>query len=120
MGAIRDRPLFTSEFERAEQFQLPLGASYVYAVTSEPRTEFATILRSRAPNVTFVCIREDTTDGSLETDVPGHMKFSTRRRSAVEAFVAALGDGMVHLDITGLSEPPLVCRRLQLPSRMEP
>ncbi|MDR7141016.1 hypothetical protein J2X48_004621 [Bosea sp. BE271] len=40
--------------------------------------------------------------GTFETNVSDHERVITRRRTQIEQFVAALGDGPIYLDITGL------------------
>ncbi|WP_313325970.1 hypothetical protein [Sphingobium yanoikuyae] len=102
MAAIRDLPLFTAEYDRASDFQLPENASYIYAVTSEPRSGFAAELQVNTPSARFVRITQDDTAAHFETDLPGHERLPVRRRSAIERFLGDLGTGAVYLDITGL------------------
>ncbi|RYG99643.1 MAG: hypothetical protein EON58_03225 [Alphaproteobacteria bacterium] len=100
MAGIRDLPLFTTEYEAASDLVLPDGASYIYSVTDEPRSAFAEELRSRSPTSTFVRIAESLA-GGFETDLPGHSSVGVRRRSAIDAFVAALPTP-IYMDMTGL------------------
>lgn len=100
MAAIRDLPLFTTEHDPSTDLQLPDGATYIYAVTDEPRSEFGAELRSRSRNSTFVRIAENIA-GGFETDLPGHASIVVRRRSTIDAFVAALPTP-IYLDMTGL------------------
>ncbi len=102
MVAIKDRPLFTTEYEGVGRFDLPANASYLYSLTSEPRSGFAAELQSKTPTARFVRISEGLAPGAFDTDLEGHAALSARRRSAVERFLFALGDGPVYLDITGL------------------
>ena len=102
MAAIRDLPLFTSEYDRASDFELPESASYIYAVTSEPRSGFAAELQVNSPSARFVRITQDDSAAHFETDLPGHELLPVRRRATIERFLSELGTGAVYLDITGL------------------
>lgn len=102
MAAIRDRPLFTTEYDRATDFELPEGASYIFAVSSEPRSEFASQLQAKTPSARFVRITQEGSAELFETDLAGHEKLPVRRRSAIQRFLADLGTGPIFLDITGL------------------
>ena len=102
MSPINERPLFTRDFEDPSRFEPAAGSSYLYGVTSEPRSEFALSLVKRATGVRFVEIR-DGESGTFETNIAGYERVPNRRRAPLEEFVAALGDGTIYLDITGLS-----------------
>jgi hypothetical protein len=102
MSPISERPLFTRDFEDPSRFEPAAGSSYLYGVTSEPRSEFALSLVKRATGVRFVEIR-DGEHGTFETNIAGYERVPTRRRAPLQEFVAALGDGTIYLDITGLS-----------------
>lgn len=101
MTPIGERPLFTRDYDDPARFEPLPGSSYIYGVTSEPRSEFALSLPRRFESVKFVEVREGET-GTFETNIRGHERVPTRRRAPLEEFVRALGDGMVYLDITGL------------------
>ncbi|KAJ8137633.1 hypothetical protein OY671_009154, partial [Metschnikowia pulcherrima] len=101
MQPINERPLFTRDFEDPSRFEPAVGSSYLYGVTSEPRSEFASSSIERATDVRFVEIR-DGEPGTFETNIAGYERLPTRRRAPLEEFVAALGDGTIYLDITGL------------------
>ena len=77
------------------------GATYIFGVTSEPRSEFALALKRRASNVKFIELRE-AERFVLETDIGGFSRIPLRRKSVVESFVHSLGDGPLYLDMTGL------------------
>lgn len=100
MVAIRDLPLFTTEYDTAADLNLPAGGSYVYAVTDEPRSAIAEALKNRSPDVTFVRIAENAA-GGFETDFPGHDSIAARRRATIDAFVGALPTP-IYMDMTGL------------------
>jgi hypothetical protein len=100
MVAISELPLFTTEHDPADDLTLPIGASYVYSVTAEPRSTFAEELRRRTPQALFVRV-ENETAGGFCTDLPGHEVISTRRRGPIDAFVASLPQP-IYLDMTGL------------------
>ncbi|WP_428334120.1 hypothetical protein [Novosphingobium sp.] len=102
MAAIRNLPLFTTEYENSSAFELPENASYIYAVTSEPRSEFAAHLQAKTPSARFVRITQDGSVGVFETDLTGHEQLPMRVRSVIERFLGALGTGPIYLDITGL------------------
>jgi hypothetical protein len=97
---ISDWPLFTTEHDPAEGIALPPGSSYVYSVTDEPRSSFAEYLRERSPDTTFVRL-DESAPGGFNTDFTGHPTVIVRRRSTIEAFVAALPKP-VFMDMTGL------------------
>lgn len=101
MIAIGEQPLFTQEMEDLRALQLEPGASYLYGVTSEPRSESALELKANRTDLRFVEIRETDT-GAFETDLPEFERLVTRRRVRLDQFVEALGAGPVYLDITGL------------------
>lgn len=122
MISIRECPLFTHEIEDADTLQIEAGASYLYGVTTEPRSKFAIDLRHRSHNVRFVEIRE-TDFGVFETDLVNHERIVTRRRDRIDRFVAAIGAGPIYLDITGIGHAtwaPLVkvCLDAELPLRV--
>lgn len=121
MVAINERPLFTTEYDSVDQFDLPADASYLYAVTSEPRSEFAFALELKTPTARFVRIQEGLSAGAFETDVEGHALILARRRSTIEGFLRDLGEGPIYLDITGLGHQiwaPLVRVCLELNVRL--
>jgi hypothetical protein len=101
MAQLRERPLFTREFEAVEDFRPDPTSSYLYGVTSEPRSEFAVSLQRRCSDVRFVEIRESE-PLTFETDFPEHERVVVRRSGQLEGFVRALGEGPIYLDITGL------------------
>lgn len=122
MTLIAERPLFTRDYEDPSRFEPTPGSSYIYGVTSEPRSEFALSLPRRFGNVKFVEVREGET-GTFESNIVGHERVPTRRRAPLEEFVNALGDGMIYLDITGLGHAtwaPMVriCIEMDRPLRV--
>lgn len=122
MTPIGDCPLFTRDFEDPAAFEPEAGSSYLYGVTSEPRSEFALSLVRRSNGVRFVEIR-DGEFGTFETNVIGYERIVARRRARLEEFVASLGDGAIYLDITGLGHAtwaPLVrvCLKAGRPFRV--
>lgn len=122
MKPIGERPLFTRDFDDPDRFEPVAGSSYLYGVSTEPRSEFALALQKRCPGVRFVEIR-DGEPGTFETSVHGHERVPARRRALLEEFVGALGDGTIYLDITGLGHAiwaPLVkvCVELGRPLRV--
>jgi len=122
MTPISECPLFTHDFEDPSRFEPAAGSSYLYGVTSEPRSEFALSLVKRSTGVRFVEIR-DGEPGTFETNIAGHERVPTRRRAPLEEFVASLGDDTIYLDITGLSHAtwaPLVriCLETERPFRV--
>ena len=122
MTLIRDCPLFTKDFENPSEFQLSRGSSYLFGVTSEPRSEFALSMAKRSSDVGFVEIR-DGEAGTFETNVAGFERLVARRRPRLDEFVASLGGGAIYLDITGLGHAtwaPLVrvCLEANRPLRV--
>lgn len=122
MKPVSERPLFTRDFEDPSRFLPVAGSSYLYGVTSEPRSEFALSLVKRSAGVRFVEIR-DGEPGTFETNVIGFERVPTRRRAPLEEFVASLGCGTIYLDITGLGHAtwaPLVriCLEANRPFRV--
>lgn len=101
MTPIGECPLFTRDFEDPSAFKPDAGSSYLYGVTSEPRSEFALSLAKCSTGVRFVEIR-DGEAGTFETNVAGYERIVARRRARLEEFVTSLGDGPIYLDITGL------------------
>ena len=93
MAPISELPLFTTEYDPADELVLPTGSSYIYSVTDEPRT-----------------------------DLPLHANITVRRRGAIAAFVSELPKP-IHMDMTGLSHgtwAPItrVCLEMQAPLRV--
>ncbi len=122
MTPISEKPLFTRDFEDPSRFDPAPGSSYIYGVTSEPRSEFALSLAQRSPGVRFVEIR-DGESGIFETNIQGYERVPTRRRAPLEEFVASMGGGTIYLDITGLGHAtwaPLVriCLETDRPFRV--
>lgn len=97
-----DRPLFTDEYSQPGSFTPEPGATYLFGVTSEQRSEFALELKRRARDVRFIELRE-AERFVIETEIEDFSRVSLRRRSVVENFVHSLGNGPVYLDMTGLS-----------------
>lgn len=117
---IAERPLFTQEFDIAETFTPESQSTYLFGVTSEPRSEFAVGLRRRAADVQFVELRESPAL-AFETDLPEFEHIFIRRRRRLEEFVNALTGETVYLDITGLGHStwaPLVRVILELGRRL--
>lgn len=96
-----NRPLFTKEFNDPNLFNPEPGATYVYGVSSEERSEFAMTLALRRADLVFVQLRE-TEKFSFETNFPGHSQVHVRQRNSLENFVAAMSGGPIYLDFTGL------------------
>jgi len=122
MKPISERPLFTRDFEDPSRFKPEEGSSYLYGVTSEPRSEFALSLLKCSRGVHFVEIR-DSEPSAFETNIIGFERVLTRRRTRLEEFVTSLGCGTIYLDITGLGHAtwaPLVriCLETNRPFRV--
>jgi hypothetical protein len=110
-----DKPLFTEEYSPGG-YTPPAGAAYLYAVTTEDRSEQAIGLKAAATATNFFELREP--DGTaFETDIPGHEYIQTRDASQVSNFLNELHCKHVIIDMTGLTHTtwvPLVKIALDL------
>lgn len=102
MGFLSDRPLFTEEHESVLSFTPEEGTTYLYGVTTEPRSAFGAQLAQRVSGVKFVEIREIEAF-AFETDIDGFDRVNVRNRDRLEMFVRSVSGAMLYLDITGLS-----------------
>ena len=96
------KPLFTDEYDEVDEFVPEAGSTYLFGVTSEPRSEFALQLKHRASGVRFVELRE-TDKFVVETDLDDFYRIPLRRSTIVEGFLRSLGNGPIYIDMTGLS-----------------
>lgn len=101
MALLHSRPLFTREYDEADEFVAEPGSAYLYGVTTEPRSQVALDMRRRHPHVNFVEIRE-TESFSFETDCRGFEHVLVRRRKRLDDFVRSIEGDPIYLDITGL------------------
>jgi hypothetical protein len=100
---VAEEPLFTQLVDDASTFDVPAGAAYVAGITDEVRSQHVEQLRTRSPRATFVDLAENA--AGTVTWQHGGQSGSARLRSQSELdeFWSQLGDGVMYLDITGLS-----------------
>jgi hypothetical protein len=100
--SLRSRPLFTQRFDDVGDFSPDDGATYLYGVTSEPRSELALGLQALGRRTQFVELREaDEFWFDAGTATTGRVR--CRNRDDIQAFLASLSSRSIYLDITGLS-----------------
>lgn len=97
MATVRNRPLFTSQFDDATKIAPPPCSSYVFGLTEE-RSAHVNSWRANARDVHLVEVQERD---SPFIEVSGS-KLSLRRRDEVKSFLASLPHNILYIDITGL------------------
>ncbi len=96
-----NKPLFTEEYDLLS-YVPPEDAAYLYAITSEDRSEQAIRLKTNGKAANFFELREP--DGTaFESDVAGHEYIQVRDADQVSAFLKELHRQRLVLDITGLT-----------------
>jgi hypothetical protein len=98
---LTGKPLFTEEHDLSGDW-LASASTYIYAVTTEDRSEQALALGNKRPDVDFVELHEPDSD-AFESNLSGHEYVRNRDADGVAAFLAALRDGPVVIDITGFT-----------------
>lgn len=117
-----DKPLFTKEYENAEDFLPEENSAYIFGVTNEQRSGSALDIKKRSNNVNFIELRE-TDRFVIETDFNAYSRIPLRKQSLLSEFIEKIGDRTIYIDITGLGHSawaPLtkVCLSLNKPTRV--
>ena len=101
MVALRDRPLFTTEFDAASPLRPIAGAVYIFGLSTEDRSQHVDQLKLTSPDVRFVEISESA-ESQFRT-IGSEQIVDSRKRRQISDWVRALSEPVVYLDITGLS-----------------
>lgn len=100
MDANLDYPIPTQTFEQAQSFSPPSSSIYVFGILEE-RSSHVDVWRENRSDVVFIELQEGTRP--LVKKASDGAEISMRRLSEVQAFVEALPEGEIFVDITGLS-----------------
>jgi hypothetical protein len=101
MAALRDRPLFTKVYERAEEFSPTPNSAYIYGLFEE-RSEHIKGWAQSSSTVRAIKI-VDQDRNTIKTDFLAFPDVGLRSKQQLSAFYETLGCEKVYIDITGLS-----------------
>lgn len=114
---IRERPLFTDQYDSTDMFVPEPGSVFVYAESIEERCFHIESWRSKSIDVKFVKIIDQTGSTFMaEVDFANKRRFSLRSTIQLQEFWTILGSSKTYIDLTGLAHhiwAPLLLERFR-------